>query len=226
MQAILTDIEGTISDPAFGRDVLLPYAARTLPDFVREHAGEADVADALEDARGVMGAPDADLELVITQLLEWIARDAGVTPLKTLQGLVWQQGYRAGELTGHVYADAAEALRLWHQADISLYTYSSASITGQHQLLAHSTQGDLTALFSGHFDTTTGSKREPISYRLIRAHTEAAAEQTLFLSDATLELDAASEVGFATCLMVRDGEAPIRGRHEWATDFTGIPQLR
>lgn len=226
MQAILTDIEGTISDAAFAQEVLLPYAARALPEYVRHHATEPAVADALEDTRGVMGAPDADLELVITQLLEWVARDEHVTPLKTLQGLVWRQGYEAGELAGHVYTDAAEAMRLWHQAGIGLYTYSSASVTAQELLLGHSEQGDLRPLFSGHFDTATGGKREPISYRLIRSRIGVPAEQTLFVSDATAELDAAAEIGMATCLLARDGVTPTPGGHEWATDFSGIPQLR
>ena len=40
IKAILTDIEGTTSAVSFVFDVLFPYAARHLPDLVREHAGE------------------------------------------------------------------------------------------------------------------------------------------------------------------------------------------
>ncbi|MHA5869550.1 acireductone synthase, partial [Pseudomonas aeruginosa] len=36
IKAILTDIEGTTSAVSFVFDVLFPYAARHLPDFVRE----------------------------------------------------------------------------------------------------------------------------------------------------------------------------------------------
>ena len=43
-KAILTDIEGTTSAVSFVFDVLFPYAAAHLPDFVRGHAGEPGVA--------------------------------------------------------------------------------------------------------------------------------------------------------------------------------------
>lgn len=226
IRAILTDIEGTTSDIAFVHDVLFPYAARELPEFIRNHATEPDVAEALEDVRGVMGTPDADLELVITQLLEWIARDEKITPLKTLQGRVWRYGYENGDFTGHVYADAAEAMRLWHQAGIALYVYSSGSTAAQQLLFGYSDHGDLSGLFSGHFDTKVGGKREPASYKVIRATVGEPAEAILFLSDVVAELDAAAEAGMATCLLARDGAPEVTNGHDWAHDFASIPQLR
>ncbi|MEF0607363.1 acireductone synthase, partial [Pseudomonas aeruginosa] len=102
IKAILTDIEGTTSAVSFVFDVLFPYAARHLPDFVREHAGEPEVAAQLAAVRAESGEADADVERAIAILLQWIAEDRKATPLKALQGMVWAQGYRDGQLTGLV----------------------------------------------------------------------------------------------------------------------------
>lgn len=234
VRAVVTDIEGTTSDIAFVHEVLFPYAARALPDFVRAHAAQPDVAAALEDARGVMGAPDADLELVITQLLEWLARDQKVTPLKDLQGLVWREGYRSGDFTGHVYLDAAAALARWQARGLALYVYSSGSVAAQKLLFGHSDHGDLTGLFTGYFDTRTGGKRERASYAAIAAEIGLPAAQILFLSDVVGELDAAAAAGLQTCLLARGGAAEqpsgaanvVTNPHPIAQDFASIPQLR
>lgn len=226
VRAVVTDIEGTTTDIAFVHEVLFPYSVRALPDFVRAHATEPAVEEVLNDARGVMGAPDADLELVIMQLLEWIARDQKVTPLKTLQGLVWRAGYENGDFTGHVYPDAAAALRAWRDRGIALYVYSSGSVAAQKLLFGYSDAGDLTSLFRGFFDTNVGGKKEAASYRTIVQSIGAAAGETLFLSDVVAELDAAEAAGMQTCLLVREAGLEVKSRHPVARDFTGIPQIR
>ena len=111
IKAILTDIEGTTSAVSFVFDVLFPYAREHLPAYIRSHAGEPAVAAQLEAVRGESGEADADIERVIEILLGWIASDRKATSLKALQGMVWAQGYRAGQLKGHVYPDAVAALR-------------------------------------------------------------------------------------------------------------------
>ena len=45
IKTILTDIEGTTSAVSFVFDVLFPYAARHLPQFILDHAEEPAVAD-------------------------------------------------------------------------------------------------------------------------------------------------------------------------------------
>lgn len=224
--AVVTDIEGTTTDIAFVHDVLFPYSARALPAFVRAHAAEPAVAETLEDARGVMGAPDADLELVITQLLEWIARDQKITPLKALQGMIWRAGYENGDFTGHVYPDAAAALRAWGERGIHLYVYSSGSVAAQKLLFGYSDAGDLTPLFDGYFDTRVGGKKETASYRAILESIGLPAAETLFLSDVTAELDAAAAAGLHTCLLARDTAGKVTNRHPIAQNFAEIPQLR
>lgn len=205
IKAILTDIEGTTSAVSFVFDVLFPYAARHLPGFVSEHAAEPAVAEQLEAVRRESGEPEASVERVVAILLEWIAEDRKATPLKALQGMVWEQGYRAGQLKGHVYPDAVEALRRWHAEGYQLYVYSSGSIQAQKLIFGCSEAGDLSPLFSGYFDTTSGPKREAGSYRRIVEAIGLPAEEVLFLSDVVQELDAAREAGLPTIGLAREG---------------------
>ncbi|HEY8331276.1 MAG TPA: acireductone synthase, partial [Pseudomonas sp.] len=198
IKAILTDIEGTTSAVSFVFDVLFPYAREHLPAFVRDHAAEPAVAAQLDAVRAESGEAEADVERVVAILLEWIAADRKATPLKALQGMVWEQGYRAGQLKGHVYPDAVEALRQWHAAGYELYVYSSGSIQAQKLIFGCSEAGDLTPLFSGYFDTTSGGKREAESYARIAAAIGRPAGEILFLSDVVQELDAARAAGMAT----------------------------
>lgn len=205
IKAILTDIEGTTSAVSFVFDVLFPYAAKHLPDFVRENAERADVAEQLTAVRRDSGEPQADVERVIEILLGWIAEDRKATPLKALQGMVWEQGYQAGQLKGHVYLDAVEALKRWHQEGFKLFVYSSGSIQAQKLIFGCSDVGDLSPLFSGYFDTTSGPKREAQSYERITQAIGVEASQILFLSDIVQELDAARAAGMATCGLAREG---------------------
>jgi enolase-phosphatase E1 len=224
IKAILTDIEGTTSAVSFVFDVLFPYAAAHLPDFVREHAGEAEVAAQLDAVRAESGEAGADVERCIAILLQWIAEDRKATPLKALQGMVWEQGYQAGQLKGHVYPDAVEALRRWKQEGYDLYVYSSGSIQAQKLIFGCSEAGDLSPLFSGYFDTTSGPKREADSYRRIASAIGRPGEEILFLSDVVQELDAAREAGLQTVGLAREGG--VLDGHETVASFAVIDLAR
>ncbi|MFS2157078.1 acireductone synthase [Pseudomonas sp. Pseusp122] len=220
IKAVLTDIEGTTSAVSFVFDVLFPFAARHLPDFLREHAERPEVDVQLRAVRLDSGEPLADIERVIEILLQWIADDRKATPLKALQGMVWEQGYEAGQLKGHVYPDAVEALKRWHQEGYELYVYSSGSIQAQRLIFGCSEAGDLSPLFSGYFDTTSGPKREVKSYRTISEAINYPARDILFLSDIVEELDAARAAGMATCGLARDG-GDLAG-HPCVSSFASI----
>ncbi|MGL4316157.1 MAG: acireductone synthase [Pseudomonas sp.] len=205
IKAILTDIEGTTSAVSFVFDVLFPYAARHLPDFILNHADEPQVREQLQAVRVESGEADADLIRVIEILLGWIAADRKATPLKALQGMIWAEGYQAGQLKGHVYPDAVEALKRWKEEGYALYVYSSGSIQAQQLIFGCSEAGDLSSLFSGYFDTTSGPKREADSYRRITQAIGLPADKILFLSDIVEELDAAQQAGMQTCGLAREG---------------------
>ena len=121
VRAVITDIEGTTSDIAFVHDVLFPYAREYLPDFVRARADDPEVAALIDDVRAEADASDADVDRVIGILSQWMDEDRKSTPLKALQGMVWQQGYTDGDFTGHVYDDAVAALQAWADDRRALY---------------------------------------------------------------------------------------------------------
>lgn len=222
IRAIVTDIEGTTSSLSFVKDVLFPYARAHLPDFVRQHSLEPEVKALLDDARQISGA-DLDNEQLIGQFITWIDRDQKITPLKSLQGLIWQDGYRQGAFKGHIYPDAAECLKAWHAKGYALYVYSSGSVYAQKLLFGHTEYGDLTPLFSGYFDTHIGGKQDAASYRAIAQQIQLPAADILFLSDIAAELNAARAAGFDTCWLVREQTIDSSAAHRQVNNFAAIP---
>lgn len=221
-QVILTDIEGTTSAIDFVHRVLFPYARQAIPGFVRGHAGEPAVAAEIAAVRAGLGA-DAGLDAVIDTLLAWIDADRKETPLKALQGMVWEKGYAEGAFTAHLYVDAYDALAAWRARGVPLYVYSSGSIAAQRLFFRHSVFGDLSGWFRGHFDTTSGGKREAASYARIAADIGRPAGEILFLSDVEAELDAAREAGMDTAQLVRPDTRPASsGRHPVHSSFRTI----
>lgn len=225
---ILTDIEGTTSSIAFVHDVLFPYAARTIPDYVRQHLRDQAVAAILDDVATEAGIDRNDTEALVCVLLAWIDEDRKATPLKTLQGLVWEAGYRDSAYRAHIYPDAADCLRRWHDSGHRLYVYSSGSIKAQRLFYGHTEAGDLQGLFSGYFDTTTGPKRKPGSYRRIAQAIATPPSEILFLSDVIAELDAARAAGLRTTWVRREADQPANSPdpltvdHPTVRNFYGI----
>ncbi len=220
--AILTDIEGTTSSIAFVHDVLFPYSRARLADYVRAHR-EA-LTDILDDVRAESGDAALDVDGCIDRLLDWHDEDRKIAPLKELQGRIWHEGFTAGAFTGHIYPDAVAGLRRWHAAGIALYIYSSGSVGAQKLLFGHSDAGNLLPLFSGHFDTGVGGKKEAASYVTIARAIGQAPDDILFLSDVEAELEAARASGFATILLARDGVPPTSD-FPVATTFDSILPL-
>lgn len=218
-RAIVTDIEGTTSSIAFVHDVLFPYARSRLSDYVARHA--KDIAHILDDVRAESRDADMDDAACVARLLEWHDADRKIGPLKTLQGMIWAQGFASGALAGHVYPDAVEGLKRWHEAGLPLYIYSSGSVAAQKMIFGRTEYGDLLPLFSGHFDTAVGGKKEAASYRAIAAVIGIPAGDILFLSDVAEELQAAEDAGFAVMLLAREGDLPST-RFPVARDFATI----
>ena len=197
--AVLTDIEGTTSSISFVADVLFPYARARLASYCAAHPQE--VAPILTEVEAIEpGDP-------IATMARWIDEDRKITPLKTLQGLIWDAGFREGAFKGHIYPDAVAGLRRWHAAGLKLYVFSSGSVAAQKLIFGFSEAGDLTPLFSGYFDTTTGPKREAVAYARIAEAIGLPPGDVLFLSDVAAETDAARAAGMQALLIDRGGGA-------------------
>ncbi|MDY6900472.1 MAG: acireductone synthase, partial [Cyanobacteriota bacterium] len=182
LKVILTDIEGTTTDISFVHNVLFPYSAKHLSSWVRNNLELPITQGILQQVRESTGKSNLDVEGCINQLMNWQSEDKKITPLKTLQGLIWEEGYDKGELKAHIYPDAVEYLKKWHDIGLTLAVYSSGSIAAQKLLFRNTSVGDLTSLFSAYFDTTTGSKKESQSYTAIANELSVLPQEILFLS--------------------------------------------
>lgn len=224
IRCVLMDIEGTILSVAFVRDVLFPYSQRRLISFLEQHRHNSTVRDLTAQCLDTIAqetGEHAGYEELPTILRRWIEDDRKHAGLKTLQGLIWEEGYRAGAFTPALYADVVPILRLWHASRLQLAVYSSGSVLAQQLLLAHTTHGDLTGLFSHFFDTAVGAKSDCASYRLIAEKLALPAAKILFLSDSEAELDAAAGAGLLVTQLLREGTS-ASARHPTISSFNQL----
>ncbi len=215
-RGLLLDIEGTTSAIAYVYDVMFPFARHGLKAYLDQHGDEAALApvqeqiarDAGAESLAAFAAGSDPKQAILEEVLRLMDGDIKATGLKQLQGLIWQAGFESGELRAHVFEDVAPALRAWQDAGRDVRIYSSGSLHAQRLFFGHSEAGNLSACFSGNYDTTTGPKREASSYTAIAADWGLASGEILFLSDIVAELEAARTAGMATALLLRPGNPP------------------
>lgn len=233
--AFLVDIEGTTSSIGYVYDVLFPYARTNLVRFLESKWDAAETIEActliatdagaksLNDWWGTESSAEQRRAKVCSEVIKLMDSDAKVTGLKTLQGLIWREGYEQGQLKSQVFPDVPPALAAWRDAGIDVCIYSSGSIQAQKLFFGHTEFGDLSVLLNGFYDTTYGGKREPESYTRIAGAMGRNADEVLFLSDVKAELDAARQAGMRTLLVVRPGNAQIENpSHHSITSFAEI----
>jgi enolase-phosphatase E1 len=222
INTILLDIEGTTTPVDFVYKVLFPYARVHLKDFLKRHLEDEEVRLIIADLfkeyakdNGTVASSlnrsdyprESEIEAVVAYSHWLMEHDRKVTPLKTLQGKIWEEGYQRGRLESEVFPDVAPNMRRWHEQGKKICVYSSGSVLAQKLLFKHTKQGNLAELISHFFDTNVGHKAEPASYTRI-ANLLRTPSDILFISDVTAELDAAKEAGFQTRLCIRSGNRP------------------
>ena len=163
IEVILTDIEGTTSSISYVKDVMFPYSLERLEKFLVENWESQEVKRIIQLLSQRLSKQVSQQEAIQT-LKEWIKKDLKETALKELQGLIWEEGFKSGDLKGHVYPDAYEMLKRWKERGLKIYVFSSGSVKAQRLFFSHSLYGDITYLFSGFFDTNIGSKKDSSSY--------------------------------------------------------------
>ena len=221
--SVLLDIEGTTTPIDFVYNILFPYVREHVKPYLEEHLAstevQADIRDLLQvnaqDTRRGLNPPliEGPAEQVSLDAVEAYVRwlmdhDRKTTPLKSIQGKIWDQGYRRGELRSQVFEDVPRAFKRWRDQGKTICIYSSGSVLAQKLLFANTEAGDLTPSIGGYFDTNIGAKKAPESYRRIAAELKQQSSAVLFASDVTAELDAAASAGFQTLLCVRPGNHP------------------
>jgi enolase-phosphatase E1 len=224
--AVVLDIEGTTSSTDYVRRTLFAFAREQIAGWVAAHRDEPRLREQLAAVRVALGEPNAAEADLVAALVHWIDEDRKYTPLKTIQGWMWDEGFRDGALTAHFFPDVAPALRRWAAEGHTLYVFSSGSVTAQQVWFGHGPDGDLRPLIAGYFDTANaGPKRERESYARIAAEIQQAPGAIVFLSDVTAELDAAKAAGWHSIRVRRPGEPsfddPV-GDHAVVSNFDEI----
>ena len=214
-QIILLDIEGTTTPIAFVYDVLFPFAHKGIADYLGRHSATAAVREDLAQLREEHEAdlrqglaPPAYHDSAVSYLHWLMDNDRKSTPLKSLQGKIWEEGYRTGELKSRLFSDVPPAFERWQREQKRIYIYSSGSVLAQKLLFQYTEAGDLRKYISGYFDTNIGAKTDLESYRRIAAAVKAPAADIAFISDVTKELAAARAAGMQVVLAVRPGNHP------------------
>jgi enolase-phosphatase E1 len=222
-RAILLDVEGTTAPIDFVYSVLFPYARREFEAFLSDRWDDPEVRAAVTDLEAVRHNDDPSAPRVrdhsgitspaaVAAYARWLMdRDRKTTPLKALQGLIWERGYEAGIVTAQIFPDVAPAFARWRERGLRIASYSSGSVRAQVLLYRHTQAGDLTPYLEAFFDTTVGAKGERESYERIASALGLHPEVVLFVSDVVTELEAARGAGLATLLSIRPGNRPQDG---------------
>lgn len=228
-RGVLLDIEGTTSSISFVHDVMFPYVREHLAEYldghwkspeldkVRDQLAKDDGAESWQAWLQRQGATEAEgRSLAELQVLKLMDGDVKATGLKTLQGLIWDSGFRSGALKSHVYDDVLPAIEGWRGQGIDVRIYSSGSIAAQKLFFGHvDGHGDCLHLFTGHYDTTVGGKREAASYSSVVADWGLDPSEVVFVSDLAAELEAASAAGLQAVASIRPGNAPLPESAPW-----------
>ena len=212
-QAILLDIEGTVTPISFVHDVLFPYARAHVESFLVSHSNQPEVQTDIRKLREEQESDTEELrqpriesiDTAVTYVNRLIDLDRKSPALKSLQGKIWKAGYEDGSLKSPVYPDVVAAFERWQDVGIKINIFSSGSVLAQQLLFAHTDAGDLTRYIDQYFDTSVGKKIDPQSYLAIAANLAFEPTQILFVSDVVAELDAAKAAGMQTRLCIRPG---------------------
>ncbi len=226
IKLVLTDIEGTTSSINFVYNVLFPYFRSHIGDL-RKNLSNSEIQMAFKQtvdyAMQLEQKKLSSVDEIINTLYRWSEEDRKLTPLKTVQGIIWKEGYENGEIKGHVYDDVKLAFEDWTSKSFQIGIFSSGSVPAQQLLFSNSEAGDLTQYISYYFDTQTGGKREAETYGKIAQIVGLKAENILFLSDIKEELEAAEKVGMHAIQLLREDK-----KQDWdlaVNDFSEIQFL-
>ncbi|HRH45118.1 MAG TPA: acireductone synthase [Pyrinomonadaceae bacterium] len=224
MKAILLDIEGTTTPIDFVHQTLFPFAKAKIGDYLdlnlpnlKREISEIKLEYKKDFTNQIYGRKfdENSAESIAEYLRFLIEVDRKSTPLKSLQGKIWQAGYEAGELKSEMFEDVPRAFERWYSQGKTIAIYSSGSVLAQKLIFKYSNFGDLTHYISAYFDTNIGHKREKQSYENIAEKLQNRKREILFISDVLEELNAAHEAGLDAILSDREGNALITKKHSF-----------
>jgi len=226
-RGILLDIEGTTSSIRFVYDVMFPFVRENVASFLQGSWNDQAVQDCLPVLAKDLNqgslenwfdglSVDQQQSAVVDGVIGLMDADVKATGLKQLQGLIWNDGFKSGQMVAHLYDEVADCIKRWNQAGLDVRIYSSGSIQAQKLFFGHTVAGNLLDQLGGHYDTTTGPKQESSSYKTIAAEFDCQPNEILFVSDVVAELEAARSAELQALLSLRPGNKPVEDGHGFA----------
>nr|OQO18809.1 hypothetical protein B0A51_14917 [Rachicladosporium sp. CCFEE 5018] len=221
IKCIILDIEGTICPISFVKERLFPYALDVLPYVLELRWNDAafkSYRDAFPEEHR------ASPEALRAHVIDLAKQDVKIAYLKNLQGYLWEDGYRNGNISAPLFDDVAPQLRNWKDEGKVLAIYSSGSVPAQKLLMEHvkvtvedgSDSGkveDLRGLISGWFDmVNAGAKNNEESYVKIAKELKVDLDACMFCTDNVSEAIAAKKAGMSAVLVKRSGNEPLETR--------------
>lgn len=161
-----------------------------------------------------------------------MSRDVKAPYLKSLQGYLWERGYKTGELRAPLFPDVAPKFESWRKDKVEIIIYSSGSVPAQKLLFGHTNvdPANLIPMITDFFDTVNaGPKTEASSYQKIASkHEEHPVAEWLFLSDNVKEVEAAKQAGMQSFIVERPGNAELsdetRQQHKVIRSFDELAE--
>jgi methylthioribulose 1-phosphate dehydratase/enolase-phosphatase E1 len=245
---VVFDIEGTTTPITFVKDVLFPYSSSHVESYLEENWENPQTREIVVDlllqrqkdsSNNTFIHPhinhinslnknniDEYIECLVNYIQWNIIKDNKISPLKKLQGKIWQQGYSNGDLKSIIFDDVLPYFSNLKDNGINISIYSSGSKEAQQLLFKHSNQGDMRSLISCYFDTKIGNKREINSYKEICLTLGVDnPSEILFLTDIVQEAQAATEAGIDCIVSIRDGNTALPNKHNFKT-VTNFKELQ
>lgn len=230
VKALIVDIEGTTTPIGFVKETLFPYAEENVESFLTKRYDDEETQqdikalqelaakDKADGVEGVVEIPKEgskeDIIKAVVDNVKWqMDEDRKTTALKQLQGHIWREGYKTGQIKAELFEDVGPALQQIVEEGVNVYVYSSGSVEAQKLLFGNTEEGDLLELFTYFFDTTIGNKKDSGSYKKIVEKIGVSPEEILFLTDTPEEATAASKAGLRSALVARDGNEELTEEH-------------
>jgi enolase-phosphatase E1 len=235
---LIFDIEGTITSIDFVKKILYPYSILKFESYIKETINEKQTQ---EDIKSLMdqNSVDAkentvpiikdtnDITGIVNYLKYLVNSDRKVSGLKSLQGRIWEIGYKNKEIEGDIFEDFYPVLLKLKECNKKIFIYSSGSVAAQKYLLQYSKFGDLTKYIQDYFDLNNiGMKNVKESYEKILKNFEEnysiSFENVCFFTDSCFEADAASSTNIKVVLSSRG----IKYSEKYENDFQIIDDYK
>ena len=222
-EAIILDIEGTVTDRGFFKNTLLPFIKNNLNRFLDDSYGKSETIEVIQQLRQkqkvkkypqmptIVAGNKAQVVKSLNDCILWLMKkQREESEVKQIELLVWLWGYEKGLFKYRIFDDVSIALHQWKvKYGIKLYVYSSAMICGQKLVFVNTNHGNIHCLIDQYFDSSIGSKRDPQSYRAIAQSIKIQKNKILLIDDSVKEAKAAIDAGLNVVLIKRPGNKLI-----------------